>query len=144
MSRLLAILLLMPIFYAGILSAYNDEPGCYKDLKLTFFSPDLVKQALSMHYRTISQSDWGPIVDLLQSRSQDVPEIIKIRANRMNPNPLEYPFDGSRAAELLYQTVYEIFSDVLHGYNVGNDGQIREMFNYIKQQQSMRLQPCLG
>lgn len=123
-----------------IANAYNDSPSCYKELQTHFFRQDLVLQALSMHF--IGQSQWTPINNALQEATKAVPQMVKEQAVRMPRNPLENPFQAKEAEELLRKILFEVFEAVLHQYGVTNPGDIREMFEYIEQQQAGRIKSC--
>lgn len=126
--------------------AFDASPRCFKELQLHFFQPAIVSQALSIH--RVDQSVWTPIVQLLEEASKKVPEIIKKRAQGMNPNPLEPIFIPEVAKALLEEALFDVFSGVLISFNNyqdirinGND--IRDMFNYIMEKQASRIDGCI-
>ena len=123
-------------------AAYHDIPACYRDLEVNFFVPEIVGKALSLH--GIYQSEWGLIIENLQRRSREVPQIIDARASRMSPDPLSRPIRVKEAKSLLLEVLYEIFEDALHERDFTVQDDIREMFNYIRRQQSIRLKTCFG
>lgn len=132
------------VYVTSHLTAFDDTPSCYKLLETNFFEPKLVSQALSLQagYQQY-QSTWPLINDELRRRSLNVSSIIKNKANRMNPSPLEYPFQYEAAANLLWTTLYEIFSSVVQKYGINDQGDISTMFNYLRTQQEVRLKNCL-
>lgn len=144
MSKRLLFTVIM-ICTAASLLAYNDEPACFKELKTSFFQTNLVYEALSMH--NVAQNQWPVITQKLQLRSKWVPAMVKERADRMRPNPLDYPFNPLQADEILSQVLLEIFYQVLHeswsNANPYNDNDIKNMFRYIRTQQKDRLKACL-
>ncbi len=127
------------------LKAFDASPRCFKDLEINFFQPSIVSQALSLHH--VDQSIWTPITQFLHEASKKVPDIIKKKAERMSPNPLTPKFIPEVAYQLLNETLFQIFSDVLITYNSYQDLKIngddmRSMFEYIKDKQAHRLDPC--
>lgn len=133
------------IFINSSLLGFDASPRCFKDLEINFFQPSLVSQALSLHH--VDQSIWTPINQYLQEASKKVPAIIKAKAEKMNPNPLTPKFIPEVAFQLLNETLFQIFSDVMIQYNSYqqlniNGDDIRSMFEYIKEKQSRRLEPC--
>lgn len=129
-----------------VTSSFNASPRCYKDLQIDFFNQQYIYEALDLYaLDNIYQSQWVQIVRKLREEQKNVPQIIRLKANRMRPNPLEYPFQKDKAEELLVQTLYEIFARVMQDYvSLLPDQTIQNMFAYIKQQQAGRLEACLG
>lgn len=125
---------------------FNDEPACYKELMTDFFNPAIVSQTLSLYFT--SQSSWQMIVYELQKQSREnAATIITYKAQRMRPNPLEYPFNQKVAAKLLFETLFDIFTQAFKGYNIFqqfNDIDYKNMFNEIKRKQRDKLIRCFG
>lgn len=129
--------------------AYDASPQCYKDLQRDFFSYDLVIQALSMY--PIPQGQWENIYKDLQYASQYVPQMIKERASYMQPNPIENRFYPKEAQELLFDVLFEVFTNVMR-INAHEDYRsplidqknVRDMFGFIRGRQVLRLNKCLG
>jgi hypothetical protein len=131
------------------MQAYDDSPRCYKDMQRDFFSYDLVIQALSMYL--VPQGQWELIFQNLQNAMRDVPEIVRSRAAQSDPNPLEYPFQSKQAEDILFQALFEVFSNVMQvngaadpRSSLNDPKNVREMFGYIRQQQAFRLLRCMS
>lgn len=125
--------------------AYDDTPSCFKDLETTFFDPNIVNQALVINQGYVDyQNRWVPINSELKRRSLEVPTILKQRADRMSPSPLEYPFQPEIAADLLWKILFEIFVSVMNQNAIYNQGVLVDMFEYIRNQQEPRIRACLG
>lgn len=133
---------LMTFAVATHVHAYDDSPSCFKDLQTNFFSYDAVAQALSMHYT--QQGQWQLYYTAIKDRAKYVPDILKARAAKMDPNPLEHPFQAKAAEELLEQVLYDVFYDAMIYNGYTNQSSIRDMFHYIRQQNAYRIQQCLG
>lgn len=117
-----------------------EVPACYRDLELNFFKPNIVNETLSMH--AISQSNWNLINQELRRNVRLVPEIVRARAKRMDPNPLGTPFEPEAALQLLQQVLLEVFSETLFLFHITNQSKIEEMFQYIREQQIERFTAC--
>lgn len=120
--------------------AIAEIPACYRDLELNFFRPNIVNETLSMH--SISQSNWNLINQELSRRVRRVPEIVRVRAQHMDPNPLGTPFDSEAALQLLQQVLLEVFSETLSVFHITNQSKVEEMFQYIREQQIERFTSC--
>lgn len=141
-SKYLFILLAsFSIIGAPSLQAYDDSPSCFKEISSDFFSYDILVQALSL--TLVPQSQWQLIYSALKIAVKQVPETVKNRANQMNPNPLENPFQPNAADELLTEALLEVFTNVMIANNITNPNNIRNMFSYIREQQDFRIQRCL-
>lgn len=143
-SGRLLVILTIGILSPFCLSAYYDEPQCYKEIQTHFFQSDLVGQALSLYSKTIYQNQWGLITRRLQERSKNIPAILKSRAASMERNPLEYPFEPDIAAALLQEVLLQQFKQVLSESNFTNERAIKDMFAYIRRGQSEKFKACLG
>lgn len=127
------------------LYSYDDTPNCFKELETNFFQPDVVIQALSINQGYVDyQNRWVPINNELKRRSQDVPSMVKRKADQMTPSPLEYPFQPEAASQLLWEALYEVFNSVMHDYAIYDQALIRNMFNYIRAQQEQKLTSCFN
>ncbi|MCB1111090.1 MAG: hypothetical protein H7A37_07410 [Chlamydiales bacterium] len=127
------------------LFAYDDSPSCFRRLETGFFNTRLVTQALNMH--GVYQSQWAPILLDLRQNARQVPRIVRSRARKMNPNPIQNPFDPTAAQKLLMDVLYEVFADTMRNNDLVNQGilnqdDINDMFNYIWSNQVNELEAC--
>lgn len=132
------ILLLFPLMAFG----FNDSPSCLRDLQVRFFPPEIVKQSLDLFY--VFQSQWDPILSEISRGTQSVPQLLKERAQRLRPNPLEHPFDPEKTKELLLAIEYDVFRNALIKNYFYNMQAIRGMFDFIVNAQAGRIEACLG
>lgn len=133
---------ILTLMMAGFSAISAEVPPCFRDLERSFFRPDLVNEALSMH--SVFQSTWTPINQELRKNARRAPEIIRARAGRMDPNPLGTPFLPKEASLILQQVLLEIFSETLVPFHVVNQSKIEEMFQYIREKQIQRFHACFG
>lgn len=130
--------ILSPLSY---LPAYDASPPCFRELETNFFKQILLYQALSLHH--VYQSQWSPIYQDLVKRSADIPRTVRDKASRMHRNPLQDPFQKDVAVDILRQTLYDAFVEVLKIHNITNESDIKDMFNYIQERQPEYLRRCM-
>ncbi|MFQ5730049.1 MAG: hypothetical protein ACE5GN_06785 [Waddliaceae bacterium] len=91
------------------------------------------------------QSQWILIRQDLKKESRYVPRLMKERARKMRPNPLENPFQAEGVLQLFRQISWEIFVKVMEKYDDGH--QQRKwpaIFNYIYETELRHINACLG
>ena len=121
--------------FAGL----SAEPRCYRDLADHFFDDDkAIMQALSLH--RVTESSWTPIIHELQRQSRSTYPLVRERARRIDPNPLE-PFQPAAAEKLLMYSLLEMFQNVMNKYLITNPDGITDMFDYIRRHQAAWV-PC--
>ena len=136
-------ILFVAFFAISAFAAANAEiPPCYRDLERNFFRTDLLNETLSMH--SVYQSSWSLIGAALQRNMKNVPELIRERAKKMDPNPFAPVFHSKEAAYLLRQVLFEVFSLTLAQFQITNQDKAMEMFQYILNKQSQRFMSCFG
>lgn len=137
--------MLRKILIGLLLMSWVAAPRCFYNLEMTFFDREIVME--SMNAFTLSgiyQSQWSLVyVDLMRERTT-IPELVKERARKMKPNPLDYPFQAEQAEEILLKALYEVFSKVIRKHSTANDEVIQGMFKYIVERQSKKLEACFG
>ncbi|HEV8052578.1 MAG TPA: hypothetical protein VGP47_08785 [Parachlamydiaceae bacterium] len=136
------ILMASALFLSCPVIASAETPPCYKQLEVNFFNSTFVNEALSLH--SVSQSNWALINTELQNNLKQVPEMVKERAKKMDPNPFGTPFQPQEASKLLRRVLLEVFSATLANFQITNQGKVEEMFRYIRERQSQRLLSCFG
>lgn len=130
------------LLFAGTPSfAQETVPPCYDQVAMSFFPYPLVAQALSMHQ--ITQERWGIIAQDLQTRSLQVPQIVRAKAAQMVPNPLQ-PYQRDAAVALLRAVLEDTFAQSLVANYVNDFYAIQVMFRYIRVSQAERLRACFG
>ena len=122
----------------------DDAPDCFKDVETTFFNNYLVTQALGMHSYTINQGQWDPILTDLRTKARSVPDRVRAAANKLSPNPLDYPYNNKDAAQVLFVVLYGVFKEVMYENYITDDSSIQDMFHYIRNKQITKLQNCFG
>jgi hypothetical protein len=133
----LALLVILPL---AVLQ--GEEKACIREIESTFFNPFFVSQALSLH--DVSQSTWSQVNLELQKKIPSLHPLVLEKAAKMQPNPLKTPFQPHEAAQVVEEALYEVFASVLAEFNIQNAYEIREMFNYIREQQNSRFVDCFG
>lgn len=126
--------------YAASAIAYDASPACLHDLEANFFDNVTVSQALSLH--RVDPGSWTPIYEDLRYNSREVRRLVEIESKRLNPNPLYNPFDPVKAEEILMKVLYNIFAGTLAQHQVTNEGDIQEMFGFIRDHNKKRIDAC--
>lgn len=135
-------IILFLLVLSPFVPAYGAAPECFKNIERSFFDSNHVLEALSLH--GVLRGQWLPITDDLQARQTEFSKMVEQRASTMSPNPLDSPFDTPRAAAVLMEVLYEVFSQVLHEHYVYNESDIREMFYFIRSKHIVQLKACFG
>ncbi len=133
-------LFLSSLFSCSSLVAYDASPPCFRILESNYFEPGALYQALSLHH--VIQSQWNLIYQDLAKRSRDIPKIVKDKASRLSPNPLQDPYNKDVAVQILHDALYSLFVDVLRIHNITNESDIKNMFDYILSRKPEALQQC--
>lgn len=121
---------------------FSEPPACYRKMEREFFNPDYVSQALSFH--DISQSAWPEVNRVLKEHSTLIPERTRALARKQHPNPFNVPFDGEEAAKILTQVQLEVLAKTLARFNINSPYVVRQIYDYIKQQQHAQWDTCFG
>lgn len=122
--------------------AYDDTPKCFKEVQVSFFQQPVILRAFGIHYRDIFQSQWDMLSQELMGTNFQVQAMIKERAKRMRPSPLEYPFQPDKAEDLLQTVAWELFLQVMRRHNITNQPMLQDVFNIIFQAEIERLRVC--
>lgn len=125
-------------------NAWDDSPECFKRFERNFFRERDLDEAFGLHQVTVPQSNWNAIYRALQRQMQQVPEVVKRQAQKMDKNPLDHPFQPEQAQKILFDTLYAVFSQVMHDYGVTDQYSIRDMFNYLMQKQQLEIDACFA
>lgn len=143
--KICSCLLALLVSFVFKLSAFDASPPCYKNLQTHFFQPLIVTEALSLY--NINQGAWTPIIQNLNEASKKIPRIIQEKSNRMNPNPLSPVYLPELAEELLTNTLFEVFVDIITTYNFPQGGSVNgqnvdSMFKYLLDKQKNEWDRC--
>lgn len=136
---------LFALFFFGAVSLdarVDRRPACYKDLELHFFDREITSNAFSLFQ--IRQGGWTAMINELQSRSRDVPQMVWREGQRMQPNPLDTKYRASEAGEILGPVLFRVFHTVCKEYYITSEGVIQGMFKYIEQEQAPKIRKCFG
>lgn len=132
--------LLLGLLFWAKCSGWEDVPRCYWDIVDNYFEERVVKKSFELY--AVWQSSWQPLyVDLSRNATQAKARI-KLAAKKLNPNPLEHPFDSKKAEEILIDVERQIFFATINNWRVWDDKSIAGMFAYIQEQNAKRLKAC--
>lgn len=131
---------------SAIPTVVPDRIPCFAELETSFFLEPIVNQALSLY--NVRQELWIPINELLQRKSLEVPERMKVRTAYMVPNPIEYPIRRAATAKILKQVLFEILDEAIRQYpNTETGGEPPNpqlIFEYIFSRQFPAFLKCFG
>lgn len=127
----------------------ESQRGCFQVIEKEFFNEKFVNEALQLH--RIYQSSWYLFNSALKVNAQAIPLMIQERAEKMIPNPFQYPFQPKEAALLLNQVLFEVFDQTVKQFGLTNlsssafnQTAINDMYRYIREKQSFRFKSCFG
>ena len=120
-----------------------ETPRCYAKLESSFFNPYYLTQALSLN-RNIFQSSWSTINQTVQIKAQRVPQMVRDRAERMNPNPFGNPYHPKEAGELLEQVLINVLAESLALFGITNPHDVKVVFDFVLEQQRAEWIVCFG
>lgn len=131
---------------AGGLKAVDDRPACFKEIQNTFFRYQTV--AIALDFNEVFQNQWDYIARQLESVNHEIAPRMKAKAIKMRPNPLQYPFNGKRAKDLLKETAWELFQEVMVRIEADRSRAVlhrfwRDIFEYIFTVELGRIDPCI-
>lgn len=119
-----------------------DPIPCFIELETRFFNEYIVNQGLSLY--NIREELWLPINQLLQRKSLEVPERMKIRTAFMVPNPIEYPMQRGKTAKILKDVLFEVFLEAMREYHANERPTADFIFDYIFYAQLPKFVECFG
>lgn len=114
---------------------------CSKELLLSFFPEAFVKEVLQKN--GIAQDKWGPIVQGLKEKNDDVIKLVDEQASKMTPNPLKDPSQKQVAVKIFRESLYQVFSGVLKANGISDDQKINLMLGEIQQLKTKRFAQCM-
>lgn len=135
------ILIISLLFFSSSLFSYDDTPNCLRRLETRYFEETHLEQVFNMH--KVWQSTWAPIKRDLKKRSREVPRLVYEEGKKYRPNPIDHPFNPKEAEKIVIRVLYAVFRQTMLGYDFLNEGDIRDMFLYIKAERQAELKACL-
>lgn len=124
--------------------SWDDSPPCFKSLQRNFFRETYLNETFSFHQTDVTQSNWNAIYRALQQGMELVPGMVKRRAEALDVNPLDNPFQPQIAKQILLDVLYEVFVKVMYTYGVQDPYAIRDMFNYVVSKHLADMNACFG
>lgn len=121
--------------------AANPVEECSKELLISYFPEDFVKEALKKH--NVPQDKWGSIVNELNEKNKEVIKIVEQKASKLDPNPLKDPQQRQAAVKIFRETLKDIFSGVLKKNGITDENQIQQMLDEVQQQKAKRFAQCM-
>lgn len=124
------------------LTAWDDSPSCVEQIETTFFNEVWLNEAMSYHY--VSQSAWKMINRDILYRAKDIPRQVKAVRERLQYDPFQNPFNGQASWALIRPVLLQNFREVMNFYQIFNEQDINQMFEYIENKQMSRIKQCFN
>ena len=131
---LLVLILISP------LGAFDDSPSCVQEIETNFFNEVWLFEAMSYHY--VQQSAWKMIARDIKFRSGTIPRQVKGARDNLPSDPFQNPFNGQASWALIRSILLQNFREVMNFYQIFNESDIKQMFEYIETKQMARIQRC--
>ncbi len=130
----------LSLLLVGSLHAWDDSPSCVENIETTFFNEVWLTEAMSYHY--VNQSAWKMISRDVLFRARDIPRQVKAARNRLPSDPFQNPFNGQASWALIRGILLQNFREVMNFYQIFNEDDIKQMFEYIENKQMGRIKSC--
>lgn len=131
---------ILTLFIICPLGAWDDSPSCVQDIETTFFNEVWLNEAMSYHY--VSQSAWKMINRDILYRARTIPNQVKSAREHLPTDPFQYPFNGQASWALIRGILLQNFREVMNFYQIFNESDINQMFEYIENKQMVRIRHC--
>lgn len=122
-------------------AAATPTDECSRELLLSYFPEVFVNETLSKF--KVPQDQWEGINKDLSGKDKEVIKMVENKASQMNPNPLKDPQQRQAAVKIFRETLFQVFSDVMHAHGISDDQQIQSMLDDIQQQKAKRFAMCM-
>ena len=120
----------------------SDNSEISNDMMMSYFPEIFVERTLE-RYR-IPQAQRIPIQKELADKNQEVIDLVEDKASKMTTNPLRDPKMREEAVKIFRDSLYQVFSKVMHSHGVTDKEELHEMLDDIQRQKaeyfSQRLQ----
>lgn len=123
------------------LNAAEQEDECSMAVLRSYFPAIFVKETLSRF--NVPEDQRAAIIKELADRDKEIINIVKAKASKMNPNPLNDPQQRQAAVKLFRDTLIENFSEVLKAHGVNDDTKIQSMLDDINKQRAQTFARCM-
>jgi len=117
------------------------EDECTKDLLLSYFPEPFVMQTLERF--DVPEEKRAQIAHDLIEQDRKVIQKVEMKAERLDPNPLRDPSKRQEAVKLFRETLFELFAEVLHRYDVKDEAKIQDMLDDIQRQKAEQFARCM-
>lgn len=137
---LLPLKLIFFLSFAALNLSAEDTPSCFQQLERDFFNRKNVIEALS--FARVQQGVWELIANELDQSSGSIHLKLRRRAEELNPDPLEKPFNMEQSKKLLEQVLIAEMKAAFIKYDVYRESDVLVAFNFLKDRQKRKWQQC--
>lgn len=119
----------------------EQQEVCSDEVILKFFPKEFVRVAFTEN--GIPEDQWIEIMDNLKQREGEVMVVLREKAGRMDPNPLENYEHAKTAAKLLRESQLEVLTRTMNQAGITDQRLIEKVMTRIQEQKARRFAECL-
>lgn len=139
---------------SGSAAAYQTSPSataastaiknfsCTKE-ELEAFLPEAVVRNVLLK-NNFSEADANAIALELWQKNTMMREIMKKKASKLRPNPLEDLSQRDVGLKIYRETLYEVFSQTLKAHGISDEDKIQNLLDEIRETKSKLFLECVG
>ena len=121
-------------FSPASVSAYSDSVDTEQDEIVSYFPKKFVAQTLEKY--KVPQGQRLAIQNALVDKDQEVISLVEEKAAKMDPNPLRDPKLRQEAVKIFRDSLYEVFSKVMHAHGISDKEELHSMLDDIQRQKA--------
>lgn len=136
-NKRLALMILCGIctLYSPVSAASSAErTAMEQDEMMSYFPEKFVANTLEKY--KVPQAQRMAIQKELADKDQEVVALVEEKAAKMDPNPLRDPKLRQEAVKIFRDTLYEVFSQVMHTHGMTDREELHSMLDDIQQQKA--------
>lgn len=136
-NKRLALMILCGVctFFSPVAAAsYPDSSAMEQDEMMSYFPEKFVANTLEKY--KVPQAQRLAIQKELADKDQEVVALVEEKAAKMDPNPLRDPKLRQEAVKIFRDTLYEVFSNVMHSHGMTDREELHSMLDDIQQQKA--------
>lgn len=133
-------------------AALNAEPqstpsqpitnfSCSKEELKTFFPEPVVRSVLIK--ANVPEEDANSIATELSKKNSQWGKIIREKAAKLTPNPLDDLSQRDIGLKIYRETLYEVFSQMLKAHGISDEDKIQNMLDEIRETKSRLFLECV-
>ena len=118
-----------------------EKFSCSRKELETFFPEPVVRSVLLKS--NLSEEDANSIAAELAEKNSQWSKIIREKAAKLTPNPLEDLSQRDIGLKIYRETLYEVFSQMLKAHGISDEDKIQNMLDEIRETKSKWFMECI-